>query len=332
MKNKLSIFILLMLIFAGCSTDNDDTKELNILSIVQQVKNNYANLEKHLKEDQFLVYFYIDDFKVIFDFNNYSYNGNSEYFIPFSVIDKNSFQTITDVLFWVPKEDQSGILLSFDDNFNWVPYSYIFEHANVSATFFFLGTTRRNDAVFLQNKGHEIGWHTDTHIELTNLNQDNPEHLARFDFETIERLEMLTQDTNLIVNNFAYPYGSYAPWMNERLSNRFFILRGFSRQRFYIYSIEALKQGGFIMSKGIDILLYDNSNGGRSNNFRIHTKKMFMVTKFVGGVLPINGHEILYSTENQSNAWAIMAHDLEYLIRVGKELKLRFYKFNDFIE
>ena len=323
--NKEHRATLLITVVGGEGDSCNPSMECDICVVVRMVKAEHYTFEKQLENDQVSVRSYLDGFDITFCFVNVLQEQHGVYIIPFTVFCRRTTRSRTDFLYWYLRESKAGVLLSFDDWYPcWRERYYIFEHAGIAVTFFFFGSwePRRSDAVFLHNKGHEIGWHTATHRNLSLLDPSSEEDLAIFDYETMGSFGALT-NAGINISNFAYPFGAHADWTNERLSQRFHITRGFSRLGFYVYTADRLREGGFINSGSVDRIAFRGSH-----DFRITMRKRFLITKFMGGVIPIASHTIDYS----GGDWSIMPHDLEYLIRVAKELKLNFYRFDDFLD
>jgi len=300
----------------------------DIAAVVELVRTNPRSLEKRLNNNV-SVRSSSGGFQITFNFSNVTKDDNGVYEVPFSIICTTSTRSRIDILHWEPQESEAGVILNFDDWYpSWREHHDIFERTGVLTTLFFAryADPRLDDAIFFAEHGHEIGWHTATHPNLANLDPSRPEDLARFDWETVGSISNLVRDSDIQIFNFAYPFGANRPWMHERLEQRFHIHRGFTHPRWQplpIYTAARLRKGGFINSMSVDI---NQFNG--SHDFREHIVRIFLITKFMGGVIPVSSHVITDSGID----WSISPMDLEYLITVGKGLRLNFYRFKDFID
>jgi len=307
----------------------------DICAVVQLIRTNHHGLQKQLGSNRVSVRSYADGFEIYYDFSNVSRNSNGTYEIPFTVSCTTSIRARTDILHWIPQESGAGVLLSFDDWYPcWVEGHLILDNAGALATWFFDtrggnrdDNQRHNDAVFLWEQGHEIGWHTATHLDLRTLDPNSAQNLAVFYWETVGSMYRLVRDSNIEIFNFAYPFGGNRPWMHERLEQRFHVHRGStgSGGNWFVYTHERLSEGGFIRSSGVDINGFSDSQ-----DFRVRIRRMFLITKFMGGVVPIHAHEINYT--RPATSWVIRPSDLEYLVTAGNKLRLNFFRYKDFMK
>jgi peptidoglycan/xylan/chitin deacetylase (PgdA/CDA1 family) len=169
-------------------------------------------------------------------------------------------------------------------------------------------------------KGHEVGFHTRDHVALTTIPRDN---MGLFNYQAIDMLESHNSD-GIIVTSFAYPNGLWDEWMHEELLQTYKIVRGYDKY-FHVFTVDTLKQGGYFPSKSIDYWQYKTDSA-----FEADIRKMFAVTKFLGdnNVIPLTSHTISLT----DTGWAIRPYHLEYIFKTAEKFKLKFYKYNDFLE
>jgi hypothetical protein len=304
-----------------CSAGEVEVVE-GIDTVIETVKIQHQQLEKELvitDDYRYDVKSVIAEYDILYDLDRIIVLGGEMYRVPFVVVDNITGDNGDDYLIWKPEENLTGILLSLDDYYSsWNEYFYLFNKYDIKTTFFVFGYYD-DRKIFCQNayfKGHEIGFHTYTHKDLKTL------PLEQFDFEAFMCLDQM-RDDGINVTSFAYPYGSWEEWMNEKLLEKYHIVRGYDNF-FHVYTTEELTKGGYFSSKSIDYNKYNTDEA-----FERDIRKMFILTKFLGDekVIPLTSHTISLT----DTGWAIRPYHLEYLFKTGKEFKLKFYKFNDFL-
>ncbi|AEF85686.1 polysaccharide deacetylase domain protein [Treponema primitia ZAS-2] len=239
-------------------------------------------------------------------------SGKPEFEMDFSVTEKDSGDERTGSFLWEIKEDDSGILLGFDDDYQavWERYFDLLDRYEARVTFFIQGDYSSFCTAAL-SRGHEIGYHTKNHLNLVKVSRQV------FFEETLGAVETFRL-LGFPLRAFAFPYGLSEPWMYEALETAFSVLRGFG-VTYRLYTAEAIR-AGYISSKSIDNTQYKNDEA-----FRADIRAMLRVVKFSGGVLPLTTHTIAANA-----AWGISPERLEYLLKTAAELKLKFYRYGDF--
>jgi peptidoglycan/xylan/chitin deacetylase (PgdA/CDA1 family) len=287
------------------------------------VQADYKNMEKTfaiVNDYTYIVKSEIDGYEVYYHLDEGVRLEEGIYKIPFDVVKKSNGGNTVGSLIFEPKENTTGVLLSFDDGYqSWIDNAGIFDdYDNVKCTFF-ISNYWRNDrkaiALFFSQRGHEIGNHTTEHKSLPGLTEE------QFEYQTLHALELMKND-GLHVISFAYPNGNSESWMHEKLRDNYKFMRGYEKY-FHVFTINKWKEGGYFPSKSIDFNKYNSSE-----DFRKDIKNMFMVIKFMGDgfVAPFTTHTISAT----DTGWAIRPDDLDYLFKTGTELKVKFYKYNDF--
>jgi peptidoglycan/xylan/chitin deacetylase (PgdA/CDA1 family) len=212
-------------------------------------------------------------------------------------------------------DNNSGILLSFDDYHEktWRDSFALFEKYDAKVTFF---VNLENPTPFCfdaQAKGHEIGYHTVHHPDLTAVTREV------FFEETIEPIDRFgTSGVQLV--SFAYPGGEWKGWMHQELLKCYKIVRGFDAG-FHIYDKGDIKNR-YISSVSIDNIKYKSDE-----EFRDDIMRMLKIIKAGNdSIIPLTSHAI------SDDDWGIKKGRLEYLLRKCAELNVRFYRYRDFSE
>jgi hypothetical protein len=252
-----------MLFCASCAGNN---VQANIDEVVNYVKNNHDEIVKKLimvDEFTYRLESLVNGHAVVFYMETLTESGNSGYEIEFTVGKQ------VEKLVWHPQESESGILLSLDDYYpSWDEYLYLFDE--IPVTFFVVLNRNPVDfAIRAAAAGHEIGYHTKSHPGLDQVSRQ------RFDEET--QMPISLREAGIDIVSFAYPYGAYRDWMNETLLQTYQFTRGFTKE-INIYTVSALKQGGFFLSKSIDYNKYNSDE-----TFEKSTRNLFAALAFIGG-------------------------------------------------
>jgi peptidoglycan/xylan/chitin deacetylase (PgdA/CDA1 family) len=286
---------------------------------------------------------------VIYDLASAHETGGGQFRIAFSAVDAASGAFRNGELFWTPAEDETGLLLSLDDDYwpVWRQYFGLFERFGAKVTFFVQGGLEPSDVVFAAAgddansdsfagniadnggfdsgnglaafcvealvRGHDIGFHSVSHRDLTTVSR------SVFDSETVEGAAAFA-GAGIPLSAFAFPFGFSQPWMEDALAPLFRITRGYGT-KFRLYRPEAIS-GGHIISKAIDNIIYPDDGV-----FEREIRLMLLAAKFTGSanIIPFTTHDI---ADNAN--WGIKPERLELLLRTAKELKLRFYTYRDF--
>jgi peptidoglycan/xylan/chitin deacetylase (PgdA/CDA1 family) len=208
-------------------------------------------------------------------------------------------------------ETLAGILLGFDDNYytDWEAAFPLFDRYGAKATFFVQG-----NLAFCLNalaRGHDIGYHTKTHIDLRKVDR------AVWNYEALDSARVL-RDGGVPLASFAYPFGFSEPWMDEELLKTYAIIRGFgAASRFYTKEETA---SGLIVAKSIDNTIIQDDAA-----FCQIIEDLCREAKEAGNVIvPLTTHNISNKAQ-----WGIKIHRLEFLLRTASDMGLRFYTYRD---
>ncbi|MDR0558521.1 MAG: polysaccharide deacetylase family protein [Treponema sp.] len=283
------------------------------------VKNNAVQKRWSARQDDIAVYanFSIGGvkFTAVYDILHASLREGGYFQVPFLIETSVTGETLIGNLDWHIQHDDSGVLLSFDDDYieAWEGAFALFDRYGARVTFFVqgkpLGFAKRALA-----RGHDVGYHTIHHLNLSQVSR------AVFIEETTSEIAAFRK-AGIPLRSFAYPYGLSSPWMHEELFHSFTILRGYG-VTFRLYDAAAIKQG-YIAAKAIDNILYTYDK-----DFHAIVTLMLRAVKFTGSenILPLCTHNI----SNRAD-WGITPARLEYLLKAAQDLKLKFYCYKDFM-
>ena len=204
-----------------------------------------------------------------------------------------------------------GVVLSFDDYYpsTWEQHLDLFDKYNAKATFFVLGGSVTQFMLNAQKRGHEIGYHTITHPDLTKLSRE------QFLEETVLPINVF-KESGIELTSFAYPYGKYESWMHEELLKHYKIVRGVYGLK--PYSIDDMKTG-FLESASIDKIMYKSEISFQD------------IVSYVLGLAREDRKIIILTCHSISdNDLGITPERLEYVLKKAKEYGLPFYLCKDF--
>ncbi|MBY5980550.1 polysaccharide deacetylase family protein [Ferrimonas balearica] len=214
------------------------------------------------------------------------------------------------------------LALSFDDTYidGWHKSLDVFDKYDAQATFFVTRYTMKVDnnelqdlLLDIQNRGHEIGFHTTYH-------HNGPEYVAENGMSEYLRVEIDLGMSSMLEDGFdvtsiAFPFGITNEEINEELKDRFHKLRGFRSANFS----DALSdgKGEYLMAAGIDAHVF---------NF---DKIMDAIDEANenGSLLILASHNIDDTCENSN--WCITTSNLERVLDYAQSTGMAFVKFNE---
>ena len=260
-----------------------------------------------------------NDFRVTYDLANAAIAGRSIFYIPFFLEDLTNGVYRHDGLLWSPMDEQSGILLSFDDDYwqAWHQHFDLFDRHGARVTLFVQGSLEQGiygseiaDFSFeALRRGHDLGFHTINHYDLRRVSRET------FYAETIEPIAAFSR-AGIAFSSFAFPFGFSEPWMHEALTPFFPFIRGFGRNIRFL-DTRAISSGYFV-STAIDNIMFPNEN-----NFRNDIRLILLAAKFTGNtIVPFTTHDIADTVQ-----WGITPGRLEFLLGTARELRLNFYTY-----
>lgn len=214
-------------------------------------------------------------------------------------------------VFLPPQENPSGILLSFDDYYpdNWEANFDLLDKYDVNVTFFINSLEPTDFCYKAVERGHEIGFHTRFHVDLTDATD---EELYENAIEPIEYF----RSNGFPLTTFAYPYGNYNDPLNELLLQHYKVLRG--GWHYELNSKEDLKTGL------VEARCIDNANFDSDLRFKLTINKMLYEARWSEGTVVA-----LYSHGIEAGEWCITPERLEYVLKRAKQLDLEFYTFQE---
>ena len=260
------------------------------------------------------------EFIVTYDLANAAIAGRSIFIIPFFLENISNGVSHRDALLWSTQDEESGILLSFDDDHwhTWRQYFDMFDRYGARATFFIQGTLHsraRDDILAFSSeavrRGHDLGFHTVNHLDLRTLTREE------FNAETIEAAAAFSR-AGINFSAFAFPFGFSQPWMRTALAPFFLFTRGYGVNiRFYD---GATITRPFIVSTALDNIVFPDDE-----KFESDMRLILFAAKFTGNtIVPLTTHNI-----SDTAQWGIKPERLEFLLRTAQELRLRFYTYSD---
>jgi peptidoglycan/xylan/chitin deacetylase (PgdA/CDA1 family) len=256
----------------------------------------------------------LEDCEVLYDVRNARPSPDkSRWALDFSVRERGTGAVLRDTLWWTLPDGDAGILLALDDDYldRWRHYFDLFDRYGAVVTFFVIGEPSSFCREAL-DRGHDIGCHTRSHLNLLKVSRE------LFFEEALSTVAAFRQ-AGIPLRSFAYPFGLSEPWMREALAGTFRIQRGFG-VRYHIYSRKDLA-AGYIASISIDNIIYKTNA-----EFESVLTTMLRALKFIGGdsLIPLTTHDIADDAD-----WGISPRRLEFLLQTARDLKLRFYRYGD---
>ena len=214
-------------------------------------------------------------------------------------------------LYRVKRARESGILLAFDDyqEENWRQHFDFFEKNGVKVTFFVSLSEPTEFCHEAISRGHDIGFHTDGHVDVTSLDA------AELQKRVIDPIELFAKD-GISLTSFAYPYGSHTGELDQKLLEHYKVVRG---AYFYELHSKADLRHGYIDAFPIDNYYLADDAAYQQRIDEILEE----LSKNVGAVACLYSHAI------DGGDWCVTEEHLEYLFRRAKELGLKFYTFRE---
>lgn len=208
--------------------------------------------------------------------------------------------------------NQKGILLSFDDynEDTWIQVLDLFDQYDAKVTFFVTLSEPTDFCAEAVKRGHEIGYHTLGHVNLTEVSQEEVYKQA------IAPIEVFRSAGYDLVT-FAYPYGAYTEEINEELLQYYDTLRGaFCFNPKYKESL----QKGFIDSFMLDNIDFESDE-------KFHSK----IVELLDGLANCDNGTVasVYSHAIGDGNWCITYKRLEMLLQEVKKRDLVFYTFHE---
>ena len=216
---------------------------------------------------------------------------------------------------WYDEKNQSGILLAFDDydTDSWEAAFELVDEYDVKVTFFVNASEPDDFCARAKERGHEIGFHTIGHMDLTMLEE---EYIIEQAIAPIEAFRAQGYD----LTSFAYPYGKYSNETNEMLLEHYNVLRG----AFYheLRDKDEVK-GTFIESKSIDNVNYVDTPEFERELMAV----LLEAYENPGTVVSLYSHSV-----NDWAEWAVSVERLEFIFQTAQNLGLEFYTYSELLD
>ena len=213
------------------------------------------------------------------------------------------------------EKKQSGILLAFDDydTDSWSDAFDLFDEWGVRVTFFVNAAEPGDFCLEAKKRGHEIGFHTVGHMNLSTLEE---QYIMEQAIAPMEEF----RSQGYAMNAFAYPYGAYTEATNELLLEHFQVLRGA-----YWHELRDKNsvQGTFIESKSIDNTNYEDDAQFKNEIMAV----LLEAYENPGTVVSLYSHSI-----NDWAEWAVSVERLEFIFETAQNLGLKFYTYSDLVK
>lgn len=210
------------------------------------------------------------------------------------------------------EEKEYGILLAFDDYSadTWEQAFDLFDRYGVRATFFVNAAGPTEFCAEAEKRGHEIGFHTKSHVKLTDVSKEE------FYEEAIAPIETFRKQ-GYAMTSFAYPYGEYEDWMNVELLKYYDTVRG--AWHYKGYTKDGIR-GSFVESMSIDNIHYETDAQFR-RAMRENLEDLVKCDE--GTVVSMFSHAI------EEGDWCISPRRLEILFEEAERLDIKFYTFRE---
>ncbi|MCM1056286.1 MAG: polysaccharide deacetylase family protein [Firmicutes bacterium] len=209
--------------------------------------------------------------------------------------------------------NQKVILLAFDD-YNadtWREYFDLFDEYDAKVTFFVTITEPTDFCYEAIERGHEIGYHTRSHIDLKAASYEE------FYEEAIAPIEIF-REKGIELTSFAYPGGNYEEWMNEELLQYYNTVRG---AWYYDVKSKADIQHCFIEAYPLDNIYFESDEVFREKIVKILDR---FCEEGPGAVTAMYSHAIA-----DGGAWCIAPARLKILLEEAQKRDIRFCTFKE---
>ncbi|MDR3325414.1 MAG: polysaccharide deacetylase family protein [Spirochaetaceae bacterium] len=284
-------------------------------NIERLIAHNSERIRKRLHQDggKYTVLGEIDGLTLEYDVQNAVQTEGGALSVPYAAWSEAD-GALRGSLLWTPPESDSGVVLSFDDDYFdvWERYFPLLESYQARATFFMQGGV--NDfCTRAQAAGHEIAYHTKNHLDLRRVSEEV------FVEETLEQRAQYTK-AGIELGAFAFPFGFNEEWMHKKLFPSYARLRGFGVS-LHLYHKNNNADALFVRSKSIDNIVYKDDDA-----FYRDIAFILRAVKFLSddAIVFLTTHTISSTAD-----WGIKPERLEFILKSAAELKLHFWRFKD---
>lgn len=213
---------------------------------------------------------------------------------------------------------QPGIVLTFDDYSvdDWYNYLPTLDSFGVKATFYISNFNRltpeqRVKLHAIQNRGHEIGFHTANHPDLTTYIQKYG--INRLIEKEIEKGLALMNQEGFYPTSFAYPYGSRLPELDVHLWKYFKSLRALNGTKDFSKSCTGSDYNPLLYALVID---------EKANKSIEVVDRLMEGAKSRGNTLVLCAHQI---NSKDSRAYTVSDERLRHVLTHAVKLGMKFY-------
>ena len=217
-------------------------------------------------------------------------------------------------LYRVAEANRCGICLSFDDYNaeNWEDYFPLFEKYGVKVTFFVTASEPTDFCYHAIEAGHDIGFHTVGHVDMSKLDEDEVYQQAIAPIETF-------REKGIELTSFAYPYGMYSEELNQRLLSYYKVVRG---AWYYQLVGKAQMRHGFVESYPLHSINHPSDEEFRESIDAILDE----LSRNKGAIANIYSHAIA------GGDWNVTEERLEYILKKATEMGFKFYTYRELQE
>lgn len=341
---KLIILICIFSCLLSCANDanvENVKEEYNPEGEKELIFNSVKEIQKYIQYNSQLLdynwdyttsrfYFRLND-EIEVDMTPYNaeiINGN----IKMPYILKYDNKSYSSYLLYTIEDDESGVLLSFDDYFypNWDDILKYFIDNNKKATWFCFGAPSRpglkNFYFAAKAAGQEVGYHSLEHKIMRDA-----------DIDVVKKglIDPLGDFANygIYFNCMSY-CGGGEPCVEaqELLKTKYKLIRscadGVNRGNSLIfYSVDELKSGNTIYGHSFDQHYYKTDS-----EFQRMMLSRLCMAKMLKKIYPGFSHKIIEegTVETTSTAYTVKLENLLYLFKLIDDLKLKSYLYKDF--
>lgn len=225
---------------------------------------------------------------------------------------------------------QPGVVLSFDDFYIDQWHDYFAGRNDVKATFFASHWDTYTPEMIqklkqLENKGHEVGFHTRSHKGVASHFGSDPARIQEYlDDQIITTLDQM-KNAGFNPKSFSYPFGEHTDAYDTALKDYFPYLR--STYADVSKPLSELDENYHNQAKNYSYLSGDGIDKIYQNDLT-EIENALARAKTNGEILTLYAHEILADNETD-NEYGINISKLNGVINKAKQLGLKFYTFEE---
>lgn len=215
-----------------------------------------------------------------------------------------------------------GIALTFDDDRidNWYSYLPFFDSTGIRATFYIsnyprLNADRKNKLRILHGHGHEIAYHTVSHVNMVEYVTKQRHTIAELLQKEIEAgLKCMHRDGFYPVS-FAFPFGAHTGELDQALKPYFRSVRALNGSTDHSRSLAPNEKNYSLYGFGLD---------KSSNHTDDQLYKLLQAAKDKNCTAVLVGHDI-----NKAHKLSVSLDRLRYLVKLVQQLGLEYYTISE---